>query len=464
MKDMCERLPGITKSQELIFQTINAKPVERTIANNFNDNFCGYSQSADVFANPPVLSVNSIRDTPKPGSNKIRRFIPLNMKEVLNLNTMELPSVEEEKDPDTQTKDVIHCRLAVDQHKWKEILLSYQASPFLTTHTNGTESTVCDKYLYRTPSPPLLAPLPQTPPLFSGTNVAPKKPAYVASMADLQLVPTFTSSDSDDGALEYVAFSDEWDAAASSTLSPPTSLNNSPSKRDVFFVPSSEPRGPIDDLLAAEMETYHVPRQSRVGGFCETLSVPGQGQRLHEYIGRAVFLTRGRNTITTTTPTSDDIVTPLTSVHRDAFPTPDNMLRVDFPDEAINASGLMDGQWCALMTCHTNERTYSTPVTRPKRAWSQYPSAQRYEVPRYLFGLFRFQYGQGYQVFEFRAYMEDYGMETVVLYSHRVLGDQKLTALQKYLGTWQVATLFAPRTNLASFRTIITGKVPSRIW
>ena len=91
-------------------------------------------------------------------------------------------------------------------------------------------------------------------------------------------------------------------------------------------------------------------------------------------------------------------------------------LRVDFPDEAINAvlldqttdtrSGLMDGQWCALMTCHTNERTYSTPVTRPKRAWSQYPSAQRHEVPRYLYGLFRFQYGQGYQVSEFRAYME----------------------------------------------------------
>jgi hypothetical protein len=41
MKDMCERLPGNTKSQELIFHTINAKPVERTIANNFNDNFCG---------------------------------------------------------------------------------------------------------------------------------------------------------------------------------------------------------------------------------------------------------------------------------------------------------------------------------------------------------------------------------------------------------------------------------------
>jgi len=105
-------------------------------------------------------------------------------------------------------------------------------------------------------------------------------------------------------------------------------------------------------------------------------------------------LTRGRNTNATTTPTSDAIITPLASAHRvDAFPTPDNMcqfsddsedaflgqLRLDFPDEAISAvlldqtadtkSGLMDGQWCALMTRHANERTHSAPVTRPKRAW-----------------------------------------------------------------------------------------------
>jgi hypothetical protein len=41
MKDMCERLPSITESQELIFHTINAKLVERSITNIFNDNFCG---------------------------------------------------------------------------------------------------------------------------------------------------------------------------------------------------------------------------------------------------------------------------------------------------------------------------------------------------------------------------------------------------------------------------------------
>ena len=91
-------------------------------------------------------------------------------------------------------------------------------------------------------------------------------------------------------------------------------------------------------------------------------------------------------------------------------------LRLDFPDEAMSAvfldqttdttSGLMDGQWCTLMTRRANERTYSTPVTRPKRARSQHPLAQRYEVPRYLYGLSRLQYGQGHQVFELRAHME----------------------------------------------------------
>jgi hypothetical protein len=41
--------------------------------------------------------------------------------------------------------------------------------------------------------------------------VAPKKPAYVhASMSDLQLVATSTSSDSDEGVLEYAAVNDEW--------------------------------------------------------------------------------------------------------------------------------------------------------------------------------------------------------------------------------------------------------------
>lgn len=41
LKDMRERLPSIAKSQELIFQTLNAKPVERAIANNFDDDFYG---------------------------------------------------------------------------------------------------------------------------------------------------------------------------------------------------------------------------------------------------------------------------------------------------------------------------------------------------------------------------------------------------------------------------------------
>ena len=87
--------------------------------------------------------------------------------------------------------------------------------------------------------------------------------------------------------------------------------------------------------------------------------------RLHEYIGSAVCSTRGQNN-TTTSSTSNTIVTPLASIHRvDVFSTPDNtcqssddsflgQLINDFAGEAIDTvvldqstdtrSGLMNGQ------------------------------------------------------------------------------------------------------------------------
>ncbi len=148
--------------------------------------------------------------------------------------------------------------------------------------------------------------------------------------------------------------------------------------------------------VLARLLVYLVKASGKLPEFIGLASSPYNFWiRFHEYISRAVCLTRGRNTIATPTPTSCTTVTPLTSVHRvDAFPAPDNMcqssdnsedaflgqLRLDFPDEAINAilldqttdsrSSLMDGQWCPSMTRHANKSTYSTPVTGPKRAKS----------------------------------------------------------------------------------------------
>jgi hypothetical protein len=112
--------------------------------------------------------------------------------------------------------------------------------------------------------------------------------------------------------------------------------------------------------------------------------------RLHEYIGSVVCSTRGRNITTTPASTSNTLVTPLTSAHRvDALQTPDNKCQssddsedaflgqiiLDFADEAIDAvlseqstnarSDLMNGQWCASMTRHTNEERIVPQLPAP---------------------------------------------------------------------------------------------------
>lgn len=104
--------------------------------------------------------------------------------------------------------------------------------------------------------------------------------------------------------------------------------------------------------------------------------------RLHEYIGRVIYMTREPNPTTTPSLASDTIVTPLTSVHRvGAFPTLNNMCRssddledaflerlaLDFADEAMDTvlfdqsvdtrSGLMDGASCPSTTYQLKKKT-----------------------------------------------------------------------------------------------------------
>jgi hypothetical protein len=54
-----------------------------------------------------MLSVYSISHTPKPGCSKTPHLVPLNLREVLSLNSVGPASVEEDEDTDTQTKDVL---------------------------------------------------------------------------------------------------------------------------------------------------------------------------------------------------------------------------------------------------------------------------------------------------------------------------------------------------------------------
>jgi len=92
----------------------------------------------------------------------------------------------------------------------KEILSSYKANPFSTMPPIGAESAPCHKSLYRMPSPPLPLFLPQTPPLFSRINVAPKLPASApGSMLDISVVVSL-NDDGDNGTPEYEVVKDEW--------------------------------------------------------------------------------------------------------------------------------------------------------------------------------------------------------------------------------------------------------------
>jgi hypothetical protein len=52
-----------------------------------------------------MLTVRSIRHTPKPGCNRIPCFIPLNLREVLSQNSMELAPEDEDEGISAQTKE-----------------------------------------------------------------------------------------------------------------------------------------------------------------------------------------------------------------------------------------------------------------------------------------------------------------------------------------------------------------------
>ncbi|KAH9969140.1 hypothetical protein BC827DRAFT_1168085 [Russula dissimulans] len=324
-KAMCEGLPAVKESQERIYSTMKTTPLNRILTSQFPDTFCSYSPKSDLFGDPPVLTVRSIQHTPIAGGSKIPCFVPLKMTEVLSQISKEIAPENFDDAVNTQNEDAHHSQLVVDYHNLKEILLLYKANPF---STSPPESAPSHKSLYRMPSPPLLQSLHRTPPLFSRINVLPRLPASTLdSMFDFpSVVPTTRVSlngDGDEGTPEYevISTSDEWAISSSLTLSP----NDGASEQDDLFAPSPEPLGPIDDLLAANMDTFHIPRQLRAGKSHGGVRVPGQGRLLYEYIGDVVDRTRDTNTITKLPPASDAATSP-TLVHCvGAFPRSKNI-------------------------------------------------------------------------------------------------------------------------------------------
>ncbi|KAI0249531.1 hypothetical protein BJV78DRAFT_1226853 [Lactifluus subvellereus] len=347
LKDTWEKLTAVKRAQELIHHTIKATPFETVLTTNFPDTL--YFQVSDYVPDPSVLAVRSIQQTPRPGSNKLARFIPFALREVVSQNVRASVSEEVlEDDTGIQTKDVFHVRLTVDGHSCKEIMSLCQANPFSTRHTSGTGYPRPSPFLDRTPSPPLLAPCPQTPPLFSRITMAPGRPPHVpVSMSDLPLITPFANGDDDKETLEYAAAIDGW--SEFTTSSPPTpSLDDRTSELHEIFAPSSDSPGPINDLLKTEMDMVHMPRQSGVRGSQGTLRVPGQGKLLHEYIDTIVDMTRYPKITTTPTLPPDDFalahhvgaISTLNSVWQCSDDTEDTFfehLTPDFPYGTIDS-------------------------------------------------------------------------------------------------------------------------------
>ncbi|KAH9049510.1 hypothetical protein EDB84DRAFT_1042138 [Lactarius hengduanensis] len=312
------------------------------------------------------------------------------------------------------TEYVIHSRLAMDNDMLKEAVSLYQGNTSSAAQRSGTGSP-SSAFLYRTPSPALLSSSPQTPPLFSRSNATLGKSAHVPiAMADLPMTTPLATGDDDEGTL---AIADQWSMSAM-TSPPPSSLDDGLNEQNEIFAPSSDSRGPIDDLLAAKMDMVCVPREPRVGGFDGVLKAPGQRHRLHEYIGSIIDLTPvPKATSASVSSPTDNIVASFSSAHYvPTTPTPNDIwqhsgdtednpfwfLSGDFPKEVIDPDlfnwpeeiGLMDGVYFTSITRHSNSKIcVSSAVTFPKRAHSQRYLAQRFRLPhpRNLFLLLRSQ-------------------------------------------------------------------------
>ncbi|KAH9082274.1 hypothetical protein EDB83DRAFT_630539 [Lactarius deliciosus] len=281
-------------------------------------------------------------------------------------------------DVGVMTECVIHSRLAVDNDMLKEAVSLYQGNTSSAAQRSGTEHSPSLASLYRTPSPALLSSSPQTPPLFSRSNATLGKSAHVPiAMADLPMTTSLATGD-DDG--ETLAIADQWSMSAT-TSPPPSSLDDGLREQNEIFAPSSDSRGPIDDLLTAKMDMVYVPREPRVVGFDGVLKAPGQRHRLHEYIGSIVDLTPvSKATSASASSPTDNIVASFSSAHHvHTTPTPNDIrqhsgdtednpfwfLSGDFPKEVIDPDlfgwpeeiGLMDVPLLPSPNVHTRNVT-----------------------------------------------------------------------------------------------------------
>ncbi|KAN0135621.1 hypothetical protein V8E53_006512 [Lactarius tabidus] len=262
-------LNTVKEAQELITHTLGAVPFKQT---DFLDTFCTFSPHLHHDPDSPVLTVRSIRLTPRIGHSGVTPFAPVDLVGISRWCRMEFEEDFGPSDAGVTTEDVIHSPLTVN-YSSKELVLR---NPFFTPQRCGAEHSLSSAFLHRTPSPTFSPYSPHTPPLFSRSNATPGKLAFVpTTMADLPLISPLAGSDDEGESLDIV---DQWSVPTMS--SPPTSsLDDRLREQDETFVPSLDSPEPIVGLLATKMDAVCMPRESRVGGFHGVLNVPCQHQR-----------------------------------------------------------------------------------------------------------------------------------------------------------------------------------------
>ncbi|KZT72907.1 hypothetical protein DAEQUDRAFT_552793 [Daedalea quercina L-15889] len=248
----------------------------------------------------PVLSMTSVRQTPKLGTLAGTKTIPRTWKDVIKSSDLKsTPSDDLPEEPLLKLEDVLDLRHSLDRQTHQGIATLFRDASALSKRSISDVHQKAKDFL-RADSPPGDSPPPlASPPIFARdrrpgyTLASPGNPASKfgpAVLTDLpSIVPVVTSEKDDDIYMQHMVVVDGWQtyAVPSSPLTPGTpSLRSSSGEIDELFLPSppEHDRPLIEELMDAQLDEYEMPRSQKVGGTQEKPEIIGHGQSLSSFL------------------------------------------------------------------------------------------------------------------------------------------------------------------------------------